>query len=350
MEVVSIGEPHQKYAFFKRAGQERRYGRRLLRYVLDTRPEIVLSCNTPLLTADILQRGCRSSGIKYLHWAQDLHALAIRALLARRLPLVGGLIGWFFERLEKRIIELADGCAVISEEFVSELERMGIKPRSLVVVPNWMPLDEMVPMPKDNAWSRRHGLADTLNLMYVGTLSLKHDAGPFVELAEYFRADPRVRVVVVSAGIVFDTLIEERRRRGLENLVLLGWQKYEELSLVFGAADVLFATVSADGSRFSIPCKVLSYASAGRPVLAHMPRENLVRRIVEGNGFGLAVDLNDSAGLRVAAERLLLDRRFQQQCQGRARAYAESDFVVTDKADAFYRLAQIPVPVRGSAG
>ncbi len=342
LKVLSIGEPHQKYKFLQRALQERRYGHCLAQHVRDTKAEAVLSCNTPLLTADILQQGCRTAGVKYIHWAQDLHALAIATVLKAKLPLVGGFLGAYFAGLEKRIIERADACVVISEDFLDELKSLGIQPQKVAVVPNWMPLDEMVPTPKVNEWSNRQGLAETLNLMYVGTLSLKHNAGPFLDLAEHFRNQPRVRIVVVSAGSVFDALREERRRRGLENLVLLGWQKYAELSLVFGAADVLFATVSAEGSRFSVPCKVLSYASAGRPVLAQMPADNLVRRLVEQNRFGLSADLDDRIALTKGAERLLLDEAFQGQCRTRAREYAEANFVVSEKADAFYEVLGLP--------
>jgi glycosyltransferase involved in cell wall biosynthesis len=338
IKCLSLGARHAKYRFLKRAVQELRYGLMLSSCIADTAPDAFLSCNTPLIASHVAARRCRRMGVRYVHWAQDIHSVAIASLLGGRVVLLGRLLSGACLRLERGIIQHSYACVVISKDHVGELERLHIRPQRLSIIPNWMPLDEMTPTAKANDWSRRYGLAETVNLMYVGTLSLKHSARPFVDLALHFRRHAGVRIVVVAAGVAFDALVEERERFGLDNLVLLGWQRYDELPMVMGTGDVLFATVSADGSRFSVPCKVLSYASAGRPVLAHMPADNLARRIVEENRFGLGADPQDTAGLLRSAEALLLDSGFQAECGQRARAYAEANFSVARKAEEFYRI------------
>jgi glycosyltransferase involved in cell wall biosynthesis len=335
---VSLGETHKRYQFGERALQEVRYFARLRTLAESIAPEWVISCNTPLIVASALANYCRLKRWGYIHWAQDLHFEAIRSVLEKKNALVGRVAGAVARQLEKNAIERASALVMISEDFFVEIQSQGIRPKKALVIPNWMPLDEMVPTPKSNPWSQRHGMDGTLNIMYVGTLSLKHEIEPFVRLAEHFANDPRVRIVVVAGGISFDALAHERDQKGLSNLVLFGWQKYEELSAVLGAGDILFATISPDASRFSVPCKVLTYASAGKPVLAHMPKWNLVSRIVAENQLGETVECGDFDGLLASADRLVQDGDYRADCARRSRQYAESSFNVSDKARAFYSL------------
>ncbi len=335
---ISLGEKHQKYRFGQRALQEGRYVAAFRRVVDEIRPDWVISCNTPIIVAFGLAQYCRWRGFGYVHWAQDLHTTAITSILAKRNRVLGQVAGAVAKKLEQSAIEAARALVVISEDFLDELRSHDVRPKSSRVIPNWMPLDEMVPTPKVNPWSQRNGMAETLNLMYVGTLSLKHEIEPFVDLSRHFTSEHNVRIVVVAGGISFDELAKEKERLNLSNLVLFGWQKYEELSWVLGSGDVLFATISPDASRFSVPCKVLTYAAVGKPVLAHMPKGNLVSRIISDNQLGEVVECGDREGLLRAADKLVHDAAYRNACATRARAYAERTFDVGEKARDFYEI------------
>jgi colanic acid biosynthesis glycosyl transferase WcaI len=89
---------------------------------------------------------------------------------------------------------------------------------------------------------------------------------------------------------------------------------------VLGCADILFAAIPGDSSRFSVPCKVLTYACAGKPVLAYMPLQNLVSRIVAENQFGEVAEFGDPAHLLAAADKLVRDDEYRTECSRRARA------------------------------
>lgn len=338
IHTISVGQKHKRYDFLRRGLQENRYASLLNRRVDQVNAEWVISCNTPLITSFGLSRHCARTGRKYVHWAQDIHANAIKTIFSRKFGPLGRPVGMLAARMERSIIESADALIVISGDFINELSSMGIKPRRSFVIPNWMPLDEIVPTPKVNPWSTKHGLSQTTNVMYVGTLSLKHDIQPFVELSRHFASEKHVRIVVVSGGLAYEALKEERQQLGTTNLVLFGWQKYEDLSSILGCGDVLFATISTDAARFSVPCKVLTYASAGKPILAHMPKENLVSRIVVDNNLGVAVESGNRAELVSGADRLIHDAEYRAGCARRARAYAEKTFDIDEKARDFYKV------------
>lgn len=339
VEAVSIHEPFQKYRYVKRAIQEHRYGGIVQRHIAEFRPSVVFSSNTPVTISQQILRAAGRCGARYVHWTQDIFSLAAETVLSRRFGLPGRLMAFAICRIEADVINKADAAVVISEDFAKEFEAIGIRPRHTYVIPNWMPLDEMKPEPKDNPWSRRHGLADTLNIIYVGMLGLKHDSSLFIRLAQHFADRPQVRVVAVGAGVVFEQLQTAKREGGLDNLVLLGWQDYSEIALVFATGDILLSLIAPDASRFSVPCKVQSYASAGRAVLAAIPANNLAHRLIADNEIGLAVDPADADGVVEAAERLVDSADLRRDMAARGRQYAEEHFVIRDIGERFESIA-----------
>ncbi|CAN5295140.1 hypothetical protein BH18ACT4_BH18ACT4_13690 [soil metagenome] len=141
--------------------------------------------------------------------------------------------------------------------------------------------------------------------------------------------------MVVSEGAGGDWLVRERASRGLENLVLLPYQPFDQLPDVLGTADVLLALLASDAGVFSVPSKILSSLCAGRPVLAAMPLANLGARTIEGAGAGIVVAPDDVEGFLAGAEKLLADERLRHH-QGRsARAYAEQTFDIERITDRF---------------
>jgi colanic acid biosynthesis glycosyl transferase WcaI len=334
-EAVSIGESFQKYDFKKRAIQEVRFARALGRRIRAFQPQAVFSANASGIISRWVVKAARGCGSYYIHWTQDIYSLAAEAVLSKRLGLPGRLMAGIVKRLEVAAIGAGDAVIVISEDFVKELSDLGITLRRVYTIPNWMPLDEMAPESKDNPWSRRHGLDRTLNIMYVGMLGFKHDADLFVSLAKHFASRSEVRIVAVGAGIVFDRLVEAKTAQGLDNLVLLGWQDYRDIAYVFATGDILMSLISPDASRFSVPCKVQSYVSAGRPVLGAIPEENLAHRLIVDEGVGLAVGASDTAGFLEAADRLVSSESLREEMSARGRAYAEIHFDIGRIADRF---------------
>jgi colanic acid biosynthesis glycosyl transferase WcaI len=335
IKPVSIGEERQKYSYVKRWKQERAYGNAVVKEVKDFRADLVFSCNTPLDSSCILQKACKKADIPYVHWTQDIHALAIRSVLGRKLPIIGSFVSNYYLYLEKRVIEQANATIVISDDFTDEFKQLKINPQQTHIIPNWMPLDEMLPGEKENVWSIKHGLEHTFNIVYVGTLSFKHNETLFVEMAKHFVKDSEVRIVIISAGIVFDKLVEIKNSDNLDNLVLLGWQDYREIANLFATGDILMAMVNPDASAFSVPCKVLSYLSAGRAILAAVPKDNLIAKILETGQMGLTASPLDSFSVIKAAEILSSDPALRQKMAEKGREYALHTFDIKLIADKF---------------
>lgn len=359
LDSIDLGKPFDRYHVRERRAQELAYSRLAIDRIERFAPDVLISCNVPLFAHGPIQKWAQSNGIAFVFWHQDFYGTAIREQAARRIPYVGDLAGRWFERTERRLLERSDAVIGISPDFAHRYRAWGIAEERFTIIENWAPVHELVPEPRDNQWSREHGLADTTNLLYSGTLGLKHNPSLLTALAVEFADDSHVRVVVVSEGSGAEWLAQSKDRDGLDNLVLLPYQPYEALPSVIGSGDALVAILEPGAGTFSVPSKVLSYLCAARPVIAAMPDDNLATDIIRRAGAGVVVDVHDVAGFVAAARALIDDPDTRRQMGLAARTYAEKAFDIVSIADQFdeiiggicsvERTTSAPLPPRSTS-
>jgi colanic acid biosynthesis glycosyl transferase WcaI len=338
VEAIGRGEVVDKLAFRKRIVQELRFGVQLARQVRRRRPDVVMVANTPVPTMVLLAAYLRLRRIPLVLWHQDVQGIAIQsfagAKLGKAFRIVAGVIG----RGERWVARRSKAVVVIADSFVDVHRAWGTAEKT-TVIPNWAPLAEIVPTPRDNAWARRQGIAHQPSLVYSGTLGLKHNPALLVGLARRVRdAGVPVHLTVVSEGPAIDVLRAEAERLDVP-ITLLPFQPYEQLPEVLGSGDVLVVLLDASAGAFSVPSKTLSYLCAGRPVLGLMPAENLAATLVaEVDGCVLppVEAALPEAGSWVAS--VLKDSQRRDELGRKARALAEREFALDRCATRFEEI------------
>ena len=344
IEAVRLRRPFAKYSGLKRFVQEIEYGWRLGRRLRRARPEVVLSSNTPLLAAGVLQAILLLSRIPVVFWQQDVYSVAMANHAIERLPRLGRLVGAVFTRLEKALLTSSRQVVTISADFLDILGSWGVDPTRVHVVENWAPLDELPVRPRTNPWSARHDLDGRTVFLYSGTLGLKHDPSLLVSLAESLEERGDACVVVASEGFGAEWL---RANAGhLSSLRLLGFQPYEDLPDMMASADVLVALLESGASCYSVPSKVLTYHCAGRALLAALPDENLAARIIEGQGSGLVVSPESHEAFVAAGRKLVENAELCASMGVAARDYARETFDIGTIAGRFEEIVRRAVAAR----
>jgi glycosyltransferase involved in cell wall biosynthesis len=164
---------------------------------------------------------------------------------------------------------------------------------------------------------------------------MKHNPALLLELARHFQDEERAQVVVISEGLGADWLREKKAKLGVDNLLLLPFQPFENMPDVLASSDVLVAILEPDAGVFSVPSKVLTYLCAGKPILAVMPPENLAARIIEKAGAGIVEKPGEVGAFMAAGKRLQGDPGLRRRAGASARSYAENAFDIKRVADAF---------------
>jgi glycosyltransferase involved in cell wall biosynthesis len=314
------------------------YGRRLAREVARTKPDVVVSADTPLDSQAIVARECRTRGVGFVYWLQDIHAPGTDRAWRRRLLLIGAALATRYRRLERRLLREADAVIAVSADFLPALDAWGVARAQVEVVENWAPLADMPVRPRENAWSATHGLDGKLVFLYSGTLDAKHHPALLLALAHRMAERPDARVVVVSEGAGADWLAVQKAALPADNLLLIPFQPFERMPDVLAAADVLIATLEPEAGVYSVPSKVLTYLCAARPILAALPAENLAARILTRAAAGLVTAPEDEGAFCAAAERLAADPALRARLGAAGRAHVESHLRIEEIAARFERL------------
>ncbi len=338
IESIALAETIPKNNFVRRYFLERDYAQKLVAACQKYGAEVILSGNTPSIPQQRLARWCQRLGVRLVSWVQDIYGLAAYRLLARKLPVVGHLIGKYFIHLDKSSFRRSDAIVVISEDFTDVLAGWGIDRQRIHTIHNWAPLEGLPLRPRDNDWSRAQGLGPGLRFIYTGTLAMKHNPALLLALARTLQEKSLGELIVVSEGSGVDWLAQQAAAKNVSTLKRLGFQPFEQLPDVLGSADVLVAILESDAGVFCVPSKVLSYLCAGRPVLLAVPKENLVSRIVVEQAAGLGVEPTDIAGFCAAALQLAESPALREKAGRAAHQYAEAHFDIERITDRFERI------------
>jgi glycosyltransferase involved in cell wall biosynthesis len=322
IEAIGIGRPIIKRNYFKRQWQDVLYARALMRDLRRHKPDVVISANNPLIPQWPVMRYCRRHKIPLVHWWTDVYCRAVEDGVRRKFGKLGGAIAWVYEQLEIHLLKRSQAVLAITPQFRAIAESWGVK-TPLTVIPVVAPTDQLTPEPKRNPWSERHGVADTTNVVYCGTMGNKHHPELIWELAQSVTARADCRMVIAAEGVGAEWLGRKQEEAQLPHLVLLPYQSIEDYPHVLAAGDVHVTTLSADASVYALPSRVMSQLCAGRAQLAIVPRENYVGQLVAEAEAGVVVPPAEFATAIGQLDELLDDSVLRERYAANGRRYAE---------------------------
>lgn len=336
---LRLRRPFTKYSALRRATQEIEYGWLLTKHVRRAKPDVVLTANTPLLSAWLFQVVMVITRTPVVFWQQDIYSVAMQQHLAPKARGLGVLAGKAFVAIEKWLLRSSRAVVVISDDFLVTLDSWGVEMAKVTVIPNWAPLDEVSVRERRNPWATEMGIgADDTVFLYAGTLGLKHRPSLLLALGDAFIDRSDVRVIIASEGFGAGWLAENNERGSLE---IIPFQPYDDLPNMLGAADVVVVLLEPDAGVFSVPSKVLTYHCAGRPILGAMPADNLATRIIDENGSGIVVSTGRDDDLIAAAQRLASAPSDRLRMGAAAREYAEREFDIDAIAERFDEVIHV---------
>ena len=339
-EPIGVGLEIAKMRFRKRLFQELRLGVELARQASRKRPDVVMVANVPIPTLVVFAFAMLVKRIPWVLWHQDVQAVAIRSFAGKQLSAGFRIVASVIEVGERWCARRAAAVVVISDGFLGVHRTWGTSEKTRVI-PNWAPLDEIVPVERLNAWSREFGLDDVRTILYSGTLGLKHNPGLLPQVASAVAAaGVPVRLVVVNEGPAVEVVRAEAAKADVP-LTLLPFQPYERLSEVLGSGDVLMVLLEQDAGEFSVPSKTLSYLCAGRPIVGLMPAENAASGMIAEVGGCVLPPVESS--VQAAADyivELFGDAERGQAIGQRSRQFAEQTFALKAVGDSFEELLE----------
>lgn len=264
--------------------------------VLARRPDVILAPSPPLtagVSAWILGR-LRSA--PFVYNVQEIYPdIAINLGALKNPALIRLMYG-----LEQFVYRRARAITVIAPRMRQRLLDKQVAPGKVVVIPNFVDLQDLSPRPKDNPFSRAFGVHDKFVVSYAGNLGPAQGLECFVDVASLLRDRPEVRLLLIGDGMLAEPLRARASAQGLSNLQIIPYQPYAVVPDIYGASDVcVVAQASATGSD-AIPSKVYRIMACERPIVAATDERSDLAQLIRDADAGVVIPSESAAALAAA--------------------------------------------------
>jgi len=278
---ISIKKDLNRYNPIERLKHEIAVANAFWLKIQEFNPDHTIFSNVPLFAMSRLAKKMKSNNRPYLFWWQDVYSVAIGEAFRKLGPLAWPLKQYLI-RLEKKILRDAKSVIAISSNFETIYRNWKQDMKKFSMYPNWTPI---------NLFLRKEPSMVNVTqkiAVYAGTLGMKHRPELLIHLADNaeFKKLGGV-VVVVSQGQGRELLGKPSNIR--ENIVLKDFLTIPELGQLFADASVFLAVLESKASNFSVPSKIMSYLSAGKPIVASIDPINASAKILVENSAGIVI-------------------------------------------------------------
>jgi colanic acid biosynthesis glycosyl transferase WcaI len=261
------------------------------------RPDIVVSLTDPPIVGLAALWTARRTGARFVFLCEDIFP-EVAALLE---DFHNSAVNAALDRTNRYLLRHADAIIALGDRMRRRLiEEKGADPARVHVIHNWADCDAIVPGPKDNAFSREHGLADRFVLMHSGNVGLSQNLEVLIEAADRLRSRERLTIAIVGDGSKRASLEAMVASRGLSNVRFLPYQPKALLHDSFATADAFLVALKSGIEGFIVPSKVYGILAAGRPYIAATDPSSEAAQIARESGCGLVAAPGDPAALAEA--------------------------------------------------
>lgn len=243
-------------------------------------------------------------------------------------------------RLEGWICRQATEIAVVATGFRDRLLTLGVAPERIHLIRNWTHISEPT-VERQEVRARLELPQDRFIALHAGNMGLKQGLDHLIDAATVAASQaPDLLFVLMGDGNQRDHL--EQRAAGLANICFLPPQDEDLFPSILAASDALLINQLPTVTDMSLPSKLTSYFSVGKPVVAAVARQSETAKVIEESGGGLLVDPTSSVDLVDALTSLAADPARAGTIGARGKSYA------TTHLSAEAALAQLETLIHGA--
>lgn len=178
----------------------------------------------------------------------------------------------------------------------------GVPENKIEIVYNWVDENAVINVSrKDNPLFDRYGLdRDKFYICYSGNIGFTQNMDMLLNVAKQLQDEENLGFVIVGDG-AYKAKVEERiQKEQIQNVKLIPFQSYEDISYVFSLGDIGLVISKGGVGSNSVPSKTWSYMSAERPILASFDVDSELCQIVQENNCGVCVPSDNAEALKQA--------------------------------------------------
>lgn len=199
---------------------------------------------------------------------------------------------WIIEllyRLEQFVYRKSSAVTVIASRMRDRLLEKGVSNDKVHVIPNFVDVNDLVPLPKDNDFSRQHNLYSKFVVSYAGNMGPAQGLEHFIDAAKLLQDETGMCFLMMGGGILRESLRHRIELHNLGNFVFLPYQPYSLMEQVYAASDLCLVPQAIETGFEAVPSKVYRIMACARPVLACTDQNSDLARLVIQSSCGAVV-------------------------------------------------------------
>lgn len=204
--------------------------------------------------------------------------------------------------------------------------RQRVKPEKVVIVPNFVDVDFVKAVGKENRFAEAHGLADKFVVTYAGNMGTPQQLGDVLHAAAAVQHRPNIQLLLVGGGSERLRLEELADNLGLQNCTILPHQSYSDVPDIYGSSDACLVPLNEHLNSVALPSKVYKIMAAERTVIAVTNGGSALADLVRRSGCGVVVPPGKPDELAEVFSSLAGDPRALQRYGKAGRAYVIENF------------------------
>ncbi len=231
-------------------------------------------------------------GAKLVIWVQDLWPDALEATGFVKNKWVLKAAGV----VVKFIYKHADSILIPSEAFRPSIEPFVSDKNSIIYLPN--PADDLTVMKETTPKATKiaQDISKYFSLIYAGNIGHAQSVETIIQAANLLISYPEIKFYLVGSGNrakTISTMIEDQK---LENVVMVGQFPYSDMGAIFAVSSGLILSLkNYDSLSKTIPSKLQSYLSAGKPIIGSLNGEG--KRLISEIRTGFSSPAEDPKSL-----------------------------------------------------
>jgi colanic acid biosynthesis glycosyl transferase WcaI len=207
----------------------------------------------------------------------------------------------FLRFLSHLSLKKAERVIVIGRCMRQRVLDMDVAPNRIIFIPNWSDQETVYPIQsRENPLRTQWGWQDKFVVLYSGNIGTSHFFDDLLEVCYRLRHHRQLLFAFIGDGQRRREIEAFKSQHGLENIVLLPFQKQELLAHSLSVADLHFVSLRAEFEGLVVPSKTYGILAAGRPVLYQGPSNSEIARLITEEDIGAVIPLNAPDQLETA--------------------------------------------------
>jgi len=193
------------------------------------------------------------------------------------------------KKLEKFIYKKAHKIFFYSHIMRRYVINLGINRGKTEIHPLWIDTEFFKPTNSNKRILKQHQIDNKFIIMYAGNIGKAQGLEHLIDCAKLLHKINKMEFVIIGDGIERNELIKKSENYKLDNIKFINQQPKEKIIKFLSAADVLFLHLNKAPHRLgTIPAKILTYMSMGKPILAALDGE--AAELINNHQCGIKVE------------------------------------------------------------